>query len=65
MEATFKSKEGNSFVIDTDKFFVESMCIKDISFKRENLEMVCKGATYRVVLVSDEINLDEYFNNDA
>lgn len=63
MEAIFKTKDGNSFVIDTDKFYVESMSVKDISFKRENFDIVCKGATYKVVLVSDKINLDEYLNN--
>ena len=63
MKVTFKTKDGNSFVIDTEKFCVESMSVKDISFKRENDDLVCKGATYRVVLVSEEINLDEYLNN--
>ena len=31
MIVTFKSKDGNSFVIDTDKFYVESMSVNEQS----------------------------------
>lgn len=54
MKATFKTKDGNSVVIDTDEVYVDSIAIKDFSFKRENFELTTVKTTYTITLVSKE-----------
>ena len=51
MKATFKTKEGNSVVIDTDEVYVDNITIKDFSFKRENFELTTVKTTYTITLV--------------
>lgn len=53
MDVVLKCKNGGTLTINTDEFMVESISIKDSSFKREDFEIVQGVVTYKITLVSN------------